>query len=410
MPELRHPGIAVEALRAVRRWRTPRLARYEPRSTLELPAHHVPAARVPAVDFHTHLGRWLHPNRDWMEPDVGRLVAGMDAANVAALVNLDGRWGRELEQNLDRYDRAHPGRFHTFCQLDWRLLSRADGPERLVASLERSVAAGARGLKVWKDLGLTVEARGRRVLPDDPLLSPVWDAAGAAGVPVLVHVADPVAFFLPADRRNERLEEMLRVPRTSRHGGGYPAFRRLVDALEHVVAAHPGTEIVAAHGCYAENLAHVGGLMDRYPNFAVDIAGAANSLGRQPRATRSLVLRHPDRVLFGTDAFPMRTSVQRLYFRMLETDDEAFAYSDAPAAPSGRWEIHGLDLPPAVLEQVYFANAARRLGLAAAAEAAVDERAVDEAAVDERAGAERAVDEALDPALGSRRQRVSPRR
>lgn len=405
MGERRHPGLAVEVLRAVRRWRTPRLARYAPRSTLELPAHRVPAARVPAVDFHTHLGRWLHPRGDWMEPDVGRLVAGMDATNVVALVNLDGRWGRELEENLDRYDRAHPGRFHTFCQLDWRLLDRDDGPERLVAQLQRSVAAGARGLKVWKDLGLAVEARGRRVLPDDPMLAPVWAAAGAAGVPVLVHVADPVAFFLPADRRNERLEEMLRVPRTSRHGGGYPAFRRLVDALEHVVAAHPGTEFVAAHGCYAENLAHVGGLMDRYPNFAVDIAGAANSLGRQPRTTRSLVLRHPDRVLFGSDAFPMRTSVQRLYFRMLETDDEAFAYSEEPAAPSGRWEIHGLDLPPAVLAQVYFANAARRLGLAAAAGRGDAEQAPTRQAPTQPARAE-----ALDAASRSRRERVSPGR
>ena len=125
-------------------------------------------------------------------------------------MNLDGRWGVELEENLDRYDRAYPGRFFSFCHLDWRLLDEPDGAARLVESLRRSVDAGARGLKVWKDLGLTVTARDRRILPDDPLLAPVWTAAAELRIPVLVHVADPVAFFHPVDRHNERLEELLR--------------------------------------------------------------------------------------------------------------------------------------------------------------------------------------------------------
>ena len=51
----------------------------------------------------------------------------MDAANVAAIVNLDGMRGEELQANLDRYDRAHPGRFVTFAQVDWREVTRGAG-------------------------------------------------------------------------------------------------------------------------------------------------------------------------------------------------------------------------------------------------------------------------------------------
>ena len=80
-----------------------------------------------------------------MEEDVNRLLELMDALNIEAMVNLDGRWGGELEENLDRYDRAHPGRFFSFCHLDWRLLDESDGAARLVESLRRSVDAGARG-------------------------------------------------------------------------------------------------------------------------------------------------------------------------------------------------------------------------------------------------------------------------
>ena len=360
------PETVLTLARGVRRWRArgPRLASYTPVSTLELPSHIPSRACVPAVDFHTHLGRWLSSKGQWMQPDVGHVLDLMDSCNVTGLVNLDGRWGRELEDNLDRYDRAHPDRFFTFCHLDWRVLGKSDGPDLLVESLRRSVAAGARGLKVWKDLGMTVEVRGRRILPDDPMLDPVWEEAGALGIPVLIHVADPLAFFQPVDCNNERLEELLRYPSSSRQRGGLEEFHRLKDSLEHLVASHPRTTVVGAHGFYAENLARVSDMFDRYPNFHIDVAWVASLLGRQPRAAQALLTGHPDRVLFGTDVFPMRAGIHRLYFRLFETADEAFPSTDEPGPGSGRWPIYGLDLPVTVLEKVYRDNARRLLVLA----------------------------------------------
>ena len=84
------------------------------------------------MDAHNHLGRWLTPDGGWAAGDVGALLADMDAANVDAIVNLDGRWGDELQANLDRYDRAHPGRFATFCHLDFGACSEPGWPDRLV--------------------------------------------------------------------------------------------------------------------------------------------------------------------------------------------------------------------------------------------------------------------------------------
>src|SRR5580700_4943576 len=121
-------------VRRARALRAPRLSSYAPVSLLELPGHTPGQASVRAVDFHTHLGRWLTDSGEWMEKDVGRLLDLMDASNVEAMVNLDGRWGSELEENLDRYDRAHPGRFFSFCHLDWRLLDQPHGEDRLAES------------------------------------------------------------------------------------------------------------------------------------------------------------------------------------------------------------------------------------------------------------------------------------
>ena len=91
---------------------------------------------------------------------------------------------------------------------------------------------------------------------------------------------------------------------------------------------------------------------------------AIGELGRQPRRFARLVERHPDRVLFGTDAFPLDEDSLLTYARFLETDDECFSYAagcDVP--PQGRWDISGAALPPEHLQAVYADNARRLLAL-----------------------------------------------
>ena len=343
-----------------------RLADWAPRRTLTVPVTHVPRAAVPAVDAHNHLGRWLTDGA-WCAPDVGALLALMDDTNVTTIVNLDGRWGAELEANLDRYDRAHPDRFLTFCHVDWTQLALPDGERRIHADLRASAARGARGVKVWKDLGLEVrDASGALVLPDDPRVVSTMALAGELGLPVLIHVADPKAFFAPLDRHNERVDELLAQPQWSfADARTYPTFELLMDALEALLVATPGTRYIGAHvGCVAEDLDHVEHLLRVAPNLVVDIAGRLAEIGRQPRRFRRLVLDHPDRVLFGTDAFPLAREDLEVHFRFLETADEAFDYAPgADVPPQGRWTVSGVHLPAEVLASVYRDNSRRVLGL-----------------------------------------------
>jgi predicted TIM-barrel fold metal-dependent hydrolase len=360
------------------------LDEWQPQSRLVLPETEVPLPLVPAVDAHNHLGRWLAALDDWLALDPADLVRGderpwavddvaaaiatLDEAGIEAIVNLDGLWGDELERNLDRYDRPHPGRFLTFCHADLRAIGRPGfDAGRLVASLQRSHDAGARGLKIWKDLGLGIrDAGGQHVLPDDERLSALFAAAGELLLPVLIHTADPVAFFDPIDTRNERLEELLEKPEWSYHERGFPSFERLIESLEALIARHPGTTFIVAHvGGYPENLAWVDRMLASYPNMVIDVSQRMAELGRQPRAAARLIVKHRERVLFGTDSFPPAAPLYRRWYRFLESDDEHFSYSPYEGTPpQGRWAISGLDLPADVLTAVYRTNARRVLGIA----------------------------------------------
>lgn len=342
-----------------------RLVDWAPRPQVRLPETVVERAAVPAIDAHNHLGRWL--TDDWCAPDVGPLLGMMDAANVATIVNLDGRWGTELEANLDRYDRAHPGRFVTFCHVDWDQLGAARGASRIASELREAARRGSRGVKVWKNLGLTVrDASGALVGVDAPEVVDTLALAGELGLPVLIHVADPKAFFAPVDRTNERYDELVAEPQWSfADRTRFPTFEELLSGLERLVLATPGTRYIGAHvGCVAEDLDRVEHLLDVAPNLTVDIAGRLGELGRQPRRFRRLVERYPDRVLFGTDAFPLTPEALRTHFRFLETDDECFPYApedDIP--PQGRWDIAGAELPRDLLAGLYSDNARRVLKL-----------------------------------------------
>jgi hypothetical protein len=338
---------------------------WRPTTQLVLPSHTVPRSSVPSIDVHNHIGRWLNGG-NWMFERPGDLINILDESNVELLVNLDGFWGDELEANLDRYDAQFPERIATFAWIEWARLSADDGVNMLRAQLRASADSGAKGIKVWKNLGLEVrDANGSIILPDDSRVVDLLGYAGELGLPVLIHIADPKAYFAPPDLTNERLDELVESPGNwVGDATMFPTFDRLVDALESLVLATPQTRYVGAHvGCASEDLDRVEAIMAKAPNFWVDIAGRITELGRQPRRFAALLEKFPDRVVFGTDLFPVAGATLQKYFHFLESSDEGYDYPREPYPPHPRSTISAMGLSPQLLEAIYSVNPRRWLGL-----------------------------------------------
>ena len=104
---------------------------------------------------------------------------------------------------------------------------------------------------------------------------------------MLIHTADPSAFFQPITPENERYEELARRPEWHYPAEHFPARQELLAARERLFARHPGTRFIAAHlGNDAEDLADAARMLDAYPNVWVDIASRISELGRQPYSAR----------------------------------------------------------------------------------------------------------------------------
>ncbi|NOG85309.1 MAG: amidohydrolase [Planctomycetes bacterium] len=331
---------------------------YQPRSNL-VRKHPTPCKpKYPIIDVHTHFSNALSP---------AFLIEKMDALGIKAIINLSGGYGVKLEEMLEKFSHYNPDRLIIFCNLDFSKIDDPDFSEQMVESLRAAHAKGAKGLKIFKTLGLTVKDKtGQIVAIDDVRFDPIWDKAGELGMPVLIHSADPVAFFKPTDRFNERLMQLKRHPDWSFSGADFPERETIIAQRNRVIARHPHTLFIGAHvGNSAEDLMMIGRLLDSYPNLYVDVAGRVAELGRQPYTARKFLIKYQDRVLFGTDRYPGKAVQPRykIYYRFFQTDDEYFNYYDHPFPPTGEWKIYGLFLPDTVLEKIYFKNAERVLGL-----------------------------------------------
>lgn len=337
------------------------LTRYIPQSQLVTPVTAVEKPAFPAIDAHNHLFEGF--GGGWEKRPATELLDLLDQAGVVHYVDLDGGWGEDiLDRHLEKFKQAAPDRFTMFGGVAWSQWPQQGSrfPQWAAARLRAQQQRGAGGLKIWKDFGLHVkDEHGELVRVDDPRLDPLWQTAGELGLPVVIHVADPVAFFEPLDEKNERWEELQEHPDWHFPSPPFPPFMSLLDGLANLAARHPQTTFIGAHvGCYSENLGWVSELLDRCPNFNVDISARISELGRQPYSARRFFLRYPDRILFGSDMGP-NLEAYRIIYRFLETDDEYFNYNPGPIPGQGRWHIYGMHLPQDVLEQVYYRNAAR---------------------------------------------------
>jgi predicted TIM-barrel fold metal-dependent hydrolase len=337
------------------------LSDYQPRSNLVARETIVARPRFPVIDAHNHLGEDF--GGGWISRPVSELLDRLDAVDVHVYVDLDGGWGEDiLQQHLDRLKGAAPERFLVFGGVDWSAWPQhpADFGEWAAGRLRAQASWGAQGLKIWKNLGLRVQdPQGALARINDPRLDPIWAAAGELGLPVIIHVADPVAFFAPLDATNERWEELHQHPDWHFPSPPFSPFLSILEDLRDTVRRHPATTFIGAHvGCYAENLAWVGAMLDECPNYCVDISARVAELGRQPYTARRFFEHYSDRILFGLDLSPDLAGY-RTAFRFLESEDEYFPYAPDPIPPQGRWNIYGLGLPDPVLSRVYSENARR---------------------------------------------------
>jgi len=331
------------------------LTDFDPYTCMVTPDNTPEKAKFPAIDAHIHIGTM---NRG-QSPE--ELIKIMDASGVQTLINVSGL-DPEGIKTFNEITKPYPGRFVTYTTVNWKNLEEPDFLETTFKQLEEAKRLGAKGVGEFKEAGFGFGGHPG-VYTNHKTVEAIWNKCGELGLPVSLHVGDPVSFYRPLDKFNERWDELIAVPRFLMYGKDVPSHDEYQELRNQALANCPNTIFICCHqGNYPENLAKVAEVFDKYPNFYVDMSERLGELGRQPYTARKHFIKYQDRIVFGSDRRASEWTF-RTHWRFFETQDEYFKYRAGSIGMQGRWGCYGIYLPDEVLEKVYRKNIIKLLNL-----------------------------------------------
>jgi predicted TIM-barrel fold metal-dependent hydrolase len=327
--------------------------------------------KMPKIDAHAHLAPLGPGQRD-------ALVGYLEAHNFKWLdICTGGLRGDRLLQQIATAEAMHaavPERFGwatTFNLSNW---ADGDWAKAATGAIAQGVAHGAVAVKVWKDVGMELrDADGRYVMVDDPRMAPVLDAIAKAGRPLVAHLGEPRNCWLPLDAMTTASDRNYYSNNPQYHGFLHPevpGYEKQIAARDAVLARHPRLKVVGCHlGSLEYDVDEVARRLDRYPNFAVDLAARMVHLQIQPRdKVRAFVLKYQDRLIYGTDLSfgggkadppPDNTRALARLDEMYKSDAAWLATDEEIGVSRARegFKSRGLALPASVLRKIYRDNA-----------------------------------------------------
>ena len=290
--------------------------------------------------------------------------------NICVAHDCAGKWRAQATAFREIAD-ADPQRFAWCTSFDAPIFAEPDYADRVIAELDRDLAAGAVACKVWKNIGMEFKKpSGEFLMIDDPVFDPIFAHLEKIGVTVLAHIGEPLACWQPLSADNPHSGYYRTHPEWHMHGrADFPSHRQIIDARDRMLAKFPELRVVGAHlGSLEYDVAAVVDRLDRYPNFAVDTSARMRDLTYQDTGkVRQFFAAYPDRILFGTDI------VQRDQASALSAEDrqrnltyfancyqtETAYFESAGTLQMGNRQVQGLELPESLLEKFYHDNAAR---------------------------------------------------
>lgn len=322
-----------------------------------MPETEISAARFPVIDAHTHFGMHMEGEPFENNYDTACVVRELKSKGVCHCIDLT-MYSRENWDRTLKKTESYKEFFSHCAPVDLSAICGSDFECRVVNEMEDYVRQGAVGFKIWKNLGLNLkDETGRLISVSDSRMDVVWETAARLDRPVVIHIADPPAFFEKADEYNERLEEIVNYPFWHHYYKGL-SFQTYMRQLDELLTNHPATKILAAHLCsWPSNLDYVEKLLEAHQNLYTDFAAVISEIGRQPRRFKKFAEAYPDRILFGTDMFADANLQHSVYYRFLETEDEYFPHHTDASYEQGRWNIYGCGMRDELLKKLYYENA-----------------------------------------------------
>jgi predicted TIM-barrel fold metal-dependent hydrolase len=238
--------------------------------------------------------------------------------------------------------------------------------EKTIEGLKRSFADGAKAVKIWKNIGMSLKDKdGKFVMVDDPRLDPILDFLEKNHIPLVGHNGEPRDCWLPLDKMTFSQDYYGSHPEYHMYlHKDYPSYMDQINARDNMLKKHPKLQFIGAHlGSLEWSLDELSKRLDKYPNMRVDLSRMSNlqlHALRDWKKTRDFFIKYQDRLVYGTDqAINAAADPAKLEQRVQENwlEDWKFFATDEKLSLERFGELKGLKLPKQVIDKIYYNNA-----------------------------------------------------
>ena len=242
---------------------------------------------------------------------------------------------------------------------------------RVLAHLHDALARGAVAVKVWKNIGMSVrDSKDRLLMIDDSRLDSVFSFLETVDTPFIGHQGEPHNCWLPLEEMTVNNDREYFRAHPQYHmflHPEMPSYEDQISARNHRLQKTPELRFVGAHLASLEwSVDELAAFLDAFPGASVDTAARLGQVQVQSQADRDHVrdffIRYQDRLLYATDLTHQEGDDAAMLARAAHEKwllDWSYLTSDETlTAPEVNGAFLGLKLPRAVIDKLYFSNAA----------------------------------------------------
>jgi hypothetical protein len=244
--------------------------------------------------------------------------------------------------------------------------------DKVISQLDKYLSMGAIGVKVWKNIGMSVRDRsGKFIMINDPGLDKVFNFIKSKNLTVNGHLGEPRNCWLPLDQMTVTSDSNYFAEHPQYHmflHPEYPSYEDQISARNNLLEKNPDMNFVASHLASLEwSVDSLAAWFDRFPKASADISARTCHLQYQSAKdrdkVRNFMIKYQDRLLYGTDVtYHGSNNPEEFRKDMHHTwseDWKYFATDDEMTVPQFRGRFQGLQLPKEVIEKLYYTNAVK---------------------------------------------------
>ena len=286
----------------------------------------------------------------------------------------------------------HPKTFDFIGTFDAAQFSLKTFAEDTIKQIKKCMAAGSRGVKIWKNIGMALKKEdGQYIMIDDPVFAPIFEFLEKEKIPLLTHLGEPRNCWLPLEQMTISSARKYFSKNPNYHAYLHPeipSYEQQIMARDNILERYPGLIFIGAHlGSMEWNLEEVAKRLDRFSNFYVDLSGRFNYIFEQTIHNRTLVTdffeKYHNRILYGSDCFfskydgwkgmnffckyfphvYMNLLYKKQYFRLIKSQwlflatDKVIKTGKISNKPDFPKYVKGLKLSKNIVDRIFYENA-----------------------------------------------------